>query len=81
MRNCAYLEDFKERKIVFSKASKEQAFSIDENNLINLNTSYFLVGNELELMLCILNSKLAKYMFLKFYQSGGIQGEITIQAI
>ncbi len=29
----------------------------------------------------VLNSKLAKYAFLKFYQSGGIEGEITIQAI
>ncbi|QRE04500.1 Eco57I restriction-modification methylase domain-containing protein [Flavobacterium psychrophilum] len=81
LRNCAYLEELNKKKIVFSKASKEQAFSIDENKLINLNTSYLLTGDDLELLLCVLNSKLAKYMFLKFYQSGGIQGEITIQAI
>lgn len=81
LRNCAYIDDFFKKKLVFSKASKEQAFSIDYSNSINLNTSYFLVSDFIELFLVILNSKLSKYLFLKFYQSGGIQGEITIQAI
>tara|TARA_R110002126_G_scaffold124451_3_gene266468 strand:- start:41213 stop:44401 length:3189 start_codon:yes stop_codon:yes gene_type:complete len=81
LRNCAYIDDFSKEKIIFSKASKIQAFSYDTSGSINLNTSYFLIGENLKYLLTILNSKLANYSFLKFYQSGGIQGEITIQAI
>jgi type I restriction-modification system DNA methylase subunit len=81
LRNCAYIEDFSKEKIIFSKASKIQAFSYDTSEAINLNTSYFMVGENLKYLLAVLNSKLINYLFLKFYQSGGIQGEITIQAI
>ncbi len=35
----------------------------------------------MKFILSILNSKVSKYIFLKFLQSGGIAGEITIQAI
>jgi len=78
----AYFEEFEKNKIIFSKASKEQAFCFD-NNLysMTLNTSYIATGENLKFLLSILNSKLAKYIFLVFLQSGGIQGEITIQAI
>lgn len=81
LRSCAYIEDFDKPKIIFSKASKIQAFCFDDSNSINLNTSYFLIGDDVLFLLAVLNSKLSKFSFLKYYQSGGIQGEITIQAI
>ena len=81
LRNCVYLDNFEKEKIIFSKASKEQAFCYDITRAIALNTSYILIGENLKFLLSVLNSKFAKYVFLNFYQSGGIQGEITIQAI
>lgn len=81
LRNCAYVNDFFKEKIIFSKASKEQAFNLDYSNSINLNTSYLLNTDFNKYLLAILNSKLTRFTFLKFYQSGGIDGEITIQAI
>jgi len=82
LRNCAYLEDFNKEKIIFSKASKEQAFCYEKDfNSITLNTSYIATGDNLKFLLSILNSNLAKYIFLTFLQGGGIKGEITIQAI
>ena len=78
----AYYNDFSIDKIIFSKASKEQAFCYDNDlNAITLNTSYIGTGKNLKFVLSILNSKLGKYIFLNFLQSGGINGEITVQAI
>ncbi|MBL1244404.1 MAG: N-6 DNA methylase [Sulfurimonas sp.] len=78
----AYYNDFNIAKIIFSKASKDQAFCYDNDlNAITLNTSYIAIGSDLKFLLSILNSKLGKYIFLNFLQSGGINGEITVQAI
>lgn len=77
-----HIKEFSKEKIIFSKASKEQAFCYDDNqNFMTLNTSYIAVGENLKPILSVLNSKLAKFVFLNFLQGGGINGEITIQAI
>ncbi|TAF75596.1 MAG: class I SAM-dependent DNA methyltransferase [Bacteroidetes bacterium] len=81
LRNCAYLKEFEKEKIVFTKASKIQAFAYDNQGHFVLNTSYILVGEKLKYLLAFLNSKLFQFAFKKFYQSGGIDGEITIQSI
>lgn len=82
LRACAYYNEFEKEKICFSKASQEQAFAIDNNSSFMLNTSYSLTCEDnMNFLLSILNSKIAKFGFLNFYQSGGIFGEITIQGI
>lgn len=81
LRNCAYLKEFEKEKIVFTKASKIQSFAYDNQGYFLLNTSYILVGEKLKYLLGLLNSKLLQFAFIKFYQSGGIEGEITVQAI
>jgi len=81
LRNCAYNEQFAEKKLVFTKASQDKSFAFDDQCNLLLNTSYFITGDNLKYLLGILNSKLTTYAFLNFYQSGGIEGEITVQAI
>ncbi len=81
LRNCAYLKEFEKEKLVFTKASKVQAFAYDNMGHFVLNTSYILTGEKLKYLLALLNSKLIHFAFKYFYQSGGIEGEITIQAI
>ena len=81
LRNCTYLNIFEKDKIVFTKASKIQAFAYDAGKHFVLNTSYILTGEKLKYLLAILNAKLIQFSFLHFYQRGGIDGEITIQAI
>ncbi len=76
-----YSSEFEKEKIVFSKASTIKAFAYDNEGHFVLNTSYILVGEKLKYLLALLNSKLFQFAFLKFYQSGGIDGEITVQAI
>ena len=81
LRACSYLGNFEKDKIIFTKASKIQAFTIDVDKNYLMNTSYFFTGNNLKYLLAILNSKLIAFSFLNFYQGGGIEGEITLQAI
>ncbi len=81
LRNCAYLKEFEKEKLVFTKASKIQSFAYDSEGHFVLNTSYILTGEKLKYLLALLNSKLVKFVFKNFYQSGGIEGEITVQAI
>ncbi len=40
-----------------------------------------MTGENLKYLLALLNSKLINYAFLRFFQSGGIEGEITVQAV
>jgi type II restriction/modification system DNA methylase subunit YeeA len=81
LRNCAYLTEFEKEKIVFTKASQAKSFAYDNKGFYLQNTSYILTGENIKYLLAILNSKLITYAFLNFYQSGGIEGEITVQAI
>lgn len=81
LRNCAYLEEFEKEKIIFTKASKVQAFAYDSSKTILLQTAYYCTGENLKFLLSILNSNLVNYAFINFYQSGGIQGEITVQSL
>lgn len=77
-----HFSEFLKEKIVFSKASKEQSFYLDRDlRAIGLNTCYIATGENIKPLLAILNSKFIRYCFLNFYQSGGINGEITMQAI
>jgi adenine-specific DNA-methyltransferase len=81
LRACAYLEDFEKEKIIFTKASKVKAFAFDISGNYMQNTSYFISGENLRYLTAILNSNLIHFAFMNFYQSGGIEGEITIQSI
>ncbi len=79
--NTAYYPEFSKEKIVFTKASKIKSFSYDNKGYYLLNTSYFLTGEHLKYLLTLLNSKFFNFIFMRFYQSGGIEGEITVQAL
>jgi len=81
LRACNYLDDFEKEKVIFTKASKIKSFAYDDKGHFLLNTSYVLIGENLKYLLAILNSKLISFCFMNFYQSGGIDGEITIQSI
>jgi len=81
LRDCAYIREFEKEKIVFTKASKIQSFTYDDKGDFVLNTSYILVGKKIKYLLALLNSKLFQFAFKRFYQSGGIDGEMTVQSV
>ena len=62
LRNCAYLDDLSKTKIVWIELSDESKFAICED-LVPLNTVFFLTGAHLHHILGLLNSKLVHWYF------------------
>jgi hypothetical protein len=64
LRNCAYMLDFENPKIMYPNMTKYLPFIYDENNKFYSNDkSYILTGKNLKYLTCFLNSKLFKYCF------------------
>jgi adenine-specific DNA-methyltransferase len=64
LRNCAYMLDFENPKIMYPNMTKYLPFIYDESNKFYSNDkSYILTGKNLKYLTCFLNSKLFKYCF------------------
>ena len=75
LRNCAYLEDFKQPKILFQEIVQESQFMIDtEGSFFCNDTGRIIVGEGLYHLLGVLNSTLFFYAIKTFY-GGGILGD------
>ena len=75
LRNCAYLEDFKQPKILFQEIVQESQFMIDTEGTFFCNdTGRIIVGEGLYHLLGVLNSTLFFYAIKTFY-GGGILGD------
>lgn len=73
LRNCAYMEDFSKQKIIFQEMVQEPSFVLDvQEGFMCLDTARIITGNNLELLLCIMNSKLFFYAVKTFYGGGGL---------
>jgi len=81
LRACTYYSEFEKEKIIFTKASQTKSFAYDNKGFYLQNTSYILTGENLKYLCGVLNSQLITFAFLNYYQSGGIEGEITVQAM
>ena len=76
LRNCAYLDDFENTKIVYSELTKFLFFSFDRSHKYVDKTAFILTGNDLEYLVCFLNSKLFKYCFAHNFSE--IQGNTRV---
>jgi len=72
LRNCAYVDDFNEPKIIWKEMSSEPPFTIDKDGFFTNDTITFIVGEGLEYLLTLLNSKLSFYIYSKHYSGGGL---------
>jgi type II restriction/modification system DNA methylase subunit YeeA len=72
LRNCAYLESFKLPKIIWKEMSSKPPFVLDKEGYFTNDTITFIEGNNLEYLLCVLNSKLSFYIYSKYYSGGGL---------
>ena len=64
LRNCAYLDDLFKTKIVWIELSDESKFTLCDD-IVPLNTVFFLTGEHLHHILGLLNSKLVHWYFTK----------------
>ena len=73
LRNCAYLEDFSKPKIIFQEIVQEPSFMFDQDaSFFCLDTGRIITGDNIKLLLPILNSKLFFYAIKHFYGGGGL---------
>ena len=78
LRNCAYIEDFFKPKIMFQEIVQESQFCYDDKGLMCNDTGRIIVGNNLEYLLGVMNSKLFFFAVKTFY-GGGVLGEHGIR--
>ena len=73
LRNCNYMDDFFKQKIIYSEIVQKPQFFLDnKQNFFPEATAFIMTGNDLELVIACLNSKLYSYSFKKFYSGGGL---------
>ena len=74
--NIAFWKDFEKEKIVWQRVTQTRRFAIVPPGIYSEDTTHFITGQNLRYLLAVLNSVLFEFVFYKFYQGGGIQGEI-----
>ena len=68
--SISYWEDFLKQKIVWAEMTNAPKFVPDNDCMFIDNTEYFLTGDNLEYIVCILNSKLYTWLFDKICAKG-----------
>ncbi len=68
--SISYWEDFLKQKIVWAEMTNAPKFVLDNDCMFIDNTEYFLTGDNLEYIVCILNSKLYTWLFDKICAKG-----------
>ena len=66
LRNCAYLEDFSQPKLVYNDIAQELSFALAEDGIFLNNTAYFISSENIDLLQYfqkILNSKLMDWYY------------------
>ena len=73
LRNCAYVEQFKEPKIIWGEISDRSKFCYDANGEYYCEaTTFFMTGEISKFLLCYLNSKLSEFLFSKIATKTGM---------
>ena len=69
LRNCAYLEDFYKRKIVYPETTQGAYFALDEGRIFLDKTCFFITTEHPEYLLATLSSTLFEYAYKKIFSS------------
>ncbi len=73
LRNCAYMEDFSEQKIIWIELVDKGRFAIDySDNFLTLNGTFIMTGDSLEFICAILNNPITSWHFNTFCISSGV---------
>ncbi|MBS1744558.1 MAG: Eco57I restriction-modification methylase domain-containing protein [Bacteroidetes bacterium] len=64
LRNCAYMEDFFEQKIMYPNMTKYLPFYLDDKGFMQNDKSFMITGNNISFLTAFLNSSIFKYCFI-----------------
>ncbi|WP_104687294.1 type IIG restriction enzyme/methyltransferase [Helicobacter acinonychis] len=79
LRNCAYIEEFEKKKIVYPCImAKEPCFVYEEKGFYAPAPANIITGDKTEIkyLTALLNSKCIYFAMREFYMGGGIEGEL-----
>ena len=62
LRNCAYLEDFDEPKIVWNRIAAIKQFAIADKGIYIQDSMHFITGSNLNYLVSVLNSKIIQWL-------------------
>jgi|LQYC01.1.fsa_nt_gi adenine-specific DNA-methyltransferase len=63
LRKCTYYDNFSMKKLVWTRLSNQNAFSISVNGEFTVDSSSFAVGDDIEYLSAVLNSKIVLFYF------------------
>lgn len=72
LRDCAYLEDLENPKIIWGELSDEPKFAYDDGGHFLNNTVFMMTGKHLKYLLAILNSRLSRWYFEQISTTSGM---------
>jgi hypothetical protein len=67
LRDCAYLRDFSQKKIIFPIQTKEISFYLDTENYYFNDKAFMIVGCHLGYLTAFFNSALFRYCFFEMF--------------
>ena len=70
LRNCIYMDDFCRQKIMYSEIVQSPQFFLDKGEFYPEATTFIMTGNNLDFLVCCLNSNICFHIFKKFYAGG-----------
>ena len=81
LRNCAYLEDFSQPKIIWKRIGSILRFSYDNRGCLGLDSTCFAAGEHIEYLCCVLNSLMGHYLLKDSPKTGTGDLLVSVQAI
>ncbi len=72
LRDCSYMNEFSQQKIVYSEIVQKPQFYFDDKGYYAEATSFIMTGENIKFLIGILHSKLITYAFKLFYAGGGL---------
>ena len=81
LRNCAYIKDFEQPKIVWKRIGSILRFSYDIQGCLGLDSTCIMSGEHIEYLCCILNSIMGHYLLKDSPKTGTGDLLVSVQAI
>lgn len=73
LRNCAYIKQFSEEKIIYQEMVQESSFAYhDDGTMFCVDTGRIITGSNLKYIISVLNSKFFFYCVKYIYGGGGL---------
>ncbi len=75
LRSCAYLDDLRSRKVIYSEVVFDSAFFLDQKGLYPEATAFYLISPDQDYLVGLLNSAVSTAAFRHFYMGGDLRGQ------